>query len=189
MAGANRSQASGAERPGWRLRRPRCRWVIAGHRGSVGGPPRSRARAGLVVRKAEGSLASVAHAARLEPGRGGFRDTGRRGALRELFPGPRVASPNTRPRRSERPEALPALCPPRPPAPPHSSWSGTAPALSRDFGRATEPCRGRQGIQGLFLRLPSPGRSPGEKSEDSVVEAPVVPFLLRVLALKATEPS
>ena len=128
MAGANRSQASGAERPGWRLRRPWCRWVIAGRRGSVGGPPRSRARADLVVRKAEGSLASAAHAARPEPGRGGFRDRGRRGALRQLFPGPRVASPNTRPRRPERPEALSALCPPRPRAPPHSSWSGTAPA-------------------------------------------------------------
>lgn len=73
------------------------------------GAPRSRGRAGPVVRREEGSLASAAHAARPAPGRGGFRDRGRRGAPRELFPGPRVASPKTQLRRPERPEALPAL--------------------------------------------------------------------------------
>nr|CAI9691594.1 unnamed protein product [Rangifer tarandus platyrhynchus] len=58
---------------------------------------------------------------------GGFHDRGRRAAPQELFPEPRVASPNTRPRRPERPDALPGLCPPRRRALPHSR-SGAAPA-------------------------------------------------------------
>ena len=40
-----------------------------------------------------------------------------------------------------------------------------------------------------FLWLPSLGQSPREKTEDSVVEVPVVPLLSEVFALKATEPS
>ena len=139
--------------------------MTAGRRGSVGGLPRSRARSGPVVRRAEGSLASDVRAAPRAPWRGASVTEGVARRLRSCFPGPGLPPPTPDPgglsapmpfRACARPGPEPCLIPgaarPRPEAEAGGEPRSRAEAVQGARGSFCR-CQARAGALGRKVRI------------------------------------
>lgn len=146
-------------------------------------------RAGPVVRREEALSLGRPCRSSCAGARGFQTEDAPRGASGAVSPGPGLPPQDPTPEAWERPGGPSGPCSrPGPRAPPHSSWDRRGPRLKARLraSRGAVPRPSRE--PGAVSAVVKPGPSPGEKSEVSVVEASVVPLLLRVPALKAAEP-